>query len=224
MISHEHRCLFVHIPKCGGSSIEQVFVKLAGLNWKTRAPLLLGPNRQAERGPPRLAHLTAEQYVSCNHLPQSTFDEYFKFTFVRNPWARAVSIYYSTAYNLYPDFKSYVVDRFSRNSKHTSNWFSQPQSSFFLDQDGWPLVDFIGRLESINDDFLRVAQHLQLGEIHLPHRNKTKREGYREVIENDSTDYAYKAFYDEETREIVSDYYREDIYLLDYRFDEDENS
>ena len=63
MISHRHRCVFVHIPKVAGQSIEHVFLGWNGLNWKGRAPLLLRPNEDPRKGPPRLAHLRAQDYV-----------------------------------------------------------------------------------------------------------------------------------------------------------------
>ena len=44
MICHQYRCVFVYIPKTAGMSIEQVFLDLLGLSWKTRERLLLGGN------------------------------------------------------------------------------------------------------------------------------------------------------------------------------------
>jgi hypothetical protein len=44
MISYKRKCVFVHIPKCAGQSIESVFDNDAGLTWENRAPFLLRPN------------------------------------------------------------------------------------------------------------------------------------------------------------------------------------
>ena len=54
VISHEHRCVFVHIPKCAGQSIETVFLEDLGLDWSNRSILLLRPNECPDIGPPRL--------------------------------------------------------------------------------------------------------------------------------------------------------------------------
>ena len=66
MISHHQKCVFVHIPKNAGQSIEHVFINLLELTWETRAPLLLRRNEHPELGPLRLAHLKAEEYVKYN--------------------------------------------------------------------------------------------------------------------------------------------------------------
>jgi len=63
LISHHDKCLFVHVPKCAGQSVEMFFLDRIGLDWERRAPLLLRPNDVPALGPPRLAHLKAAEYV-----------------------------------------------------------------------------------------------------------------------------------------------------------------
>ena len=93
MICHDFRTIFVHVPKTAGQSVEMVFLNKLNLTWEQRAPLLLRPNSDPAKGPPRLAHLYASEYVSCGHISDEDFARYFKFSVVRNPWARAVSVY-----------------------------------------------------------------------------------------------------------------------------------
>ena len=37
MISLAHQCVFVHIPKCAGQSVETAFLNETSLAWKQRA-------------------------------------------------------------------------------------------------------------------------------------------------------------------------------------------
>lgn len=91
MISSKHKCIFIHVPKTAGQSIEQLFLKENNLTWEGRSPLLLKPNNDPAIGPERLAHLYANEYVKFNHISQADFDEFYKFSFVRNPFDRLVS-------------------------------------------------------------------------------------------------------------------------------------
>ena len=69
--SDKYKCLFVHIPKTGGTSIESVFGWYSG-----------------HRG--EQDHRTILEY---RKLLGTNFDTYFSFSIVRNPWDRAVSYY-----------------------------------------------------------------------------------------------------------------------------------
>jgi hypothetical protein len=93
VICHQYRCVFVHIPKTAGMSIEQVFPDLLGLSWKARERLLLGRNEDPRQGPPKLEHLTAGDYLTCGHLTAAQFEWYFKVSFMRNPRDRIVPEY-----------------------------------------------------------------------------------------------------------------------------------
>lgn len=241
MISHHHKCIFVHIPKTAGQSVEHVFLNLLGLTWETRAPLLLRPNDRPELGPPRLAHLTAQEYVSCRYLPQEMFDQYFKFAFVRNPWSRLVSIYKYLKFDQHIDFKTFVMREFQNHVMTDHFWFARPQSDFLYDANGELLVDFVGRFEQLQDDFSRVCQKIGLPDTELPHVNasskgqasspavQTQQAGNVSIsfsfsVSGDSAAPAtssggFRDHYDAESREVVARVYQRDIELLGYSFD-----
>ena len=67
MISHQYKCIFIHIPKTGGTSIENVLSQ-----------------DKSKGSDHRLLH----EYSNC-----SDFDSYFKFAVVRNTYDRIWSIY-----------------------------------------------------------------------------------------------------------------------------------
>ena len=91
MISIKHKIIFIHIPKCAGQSIENIFLEDLGLNWQQRHPLLLRPRKAKEKGPERLAHLYAEEYFKFGYIPKEKYDKFFKFSIIRNPVDRILS-------------------------------------------------------------------------------------------------------------------------------------
>ncbi|HNQ03393.1 MAG TPA: sulfotransferase family 2 domain-containing protein [Thiobacillaceae bacterium] len=188
----EHRCIFVHIPKAAGVSVSK---KLFGCLGGGHAPI------------DDFAHV----------FSPAEFADYFKFTFVRNPWDRLLSAYmFLSNGGFNGDDEEWARDNlasygnftdFVRGWVNTKNiWTKQhfyPQS-YFLKTEGRLAVDFVGRFENINEDFARIARHLGV-DAHLEHLNSSGRKDYHD-------------YYDEECREIVGRVYREDIELFDYRF------
>ena len=220
MICHHYKCIFVHIPKTAGQSIEYVFLSLLGLSWDTRSPLLLRPNENKKLGPPRLAHLKANEYLKYKYISQDLFDAYFKFAFVRNPWSRVVSFYnYRRYYRLF-SFRSFVRNHLKK-IRDKDHWFFAPQCEFVHDQNGQQLVDFIGKFENLQNDFDLVCNRLDLGTITLPHINKPKKTNLIFKIFNigDDKKCHYSEYYDDETRYIVEEAYRADIVKFNYSFE-----
>jgi hypothetical protein len=206
MISRNHRCVFIHIPKTAGQSVEQYFLDLLGLTWKAREQLLLKFNPDPQRGPPRLAHLTATEYVACGHIDQAQFASYFKFAFVRNPWDRLVSEFEYRRHKKRMDFKAFLFKHFPTSERGDPFRHVIPQCEFICSPDGEFLVDFVGKFENLHGDFDVICQRLQIPNLGLPHRNKSVRRHYME-------------YYDSETQAFVSEFYKRDVELFGYQFE-----
>ena len=227
MISEKYRCVFIHIPKTAGQSIEQFFLNLHGLPWEQRDSLLLRENPDPKRGPERLAHLTAKEYVDCGYLTAVEFSAHFKFSFVRNPWARLVSEYrYRQYYKKYA-FREFVTAGLPSRSRYSDSYrHIMPQSEFILDENGKPLVDFVGRFESLQSDFNHVCAKLSIEDALLPVRNQiSEGEGAKAIIRGLSSrnrrgsQAHYSSYYDKELRELVAEMYASDIQAFNYEFE-----
>jgi hypothetical protein len=226
--------VFVHIPKTAGMSIEQVFVDLVGLTWKTREPLLLGRNEDPRRGPPKLEHLQAGEYLSCGHLTAAQLESYFKFSFVRNPWDRIVSEYRYRGYPVKIDFKTYLFKHLPSPGWTDTYSHVMPQYDFLHDKTGKLLVDFVGKYESLQAGFDTVCARLGLPPTRLPWVNRSLqrarltslrelRKQLRRALwsrERKHTFAHYTEYYDAESREFVDRLYRKDIDAFGYSFGE----
>lgn len=188
MISHKHKSVFIHIPKCGGQSIEDCFIKENGLTWESKEPLLLRPNKNPLVGPPRLAHLTYLQYLEYSYISQDLMDEYYKFALVRNPFSRLESIYKYLGYDCVLSFKDFIGKVVTRESKEGSNkyYFFRPQMDFICDADGRVKVDDIYRLEDLDKSARDIFDKTQLSSYKnnssLPHLNKSLNRGALSVL------------------------------------------
>jgi hypothetical protein len=190
-----HRALFIHVPKSAGRSIVRGLFDVRSVE-----------------------HAPADWYQL---LDSEKFDAYFKFTFVRNPWDRAVSAY---TYLLQGGSAASVEDRqwsrfvsgFENFDDFARNWLTPdnvmryalftPQVEFLKNRFGQIDMDFIGRFETLADDFATVAKRLGV-DATLPHINSSRDRGYQD-------------FYSEASHDAVARAYAEDIASLDYRFEQ----
>lgn len=240
MISHKHRCIFIHIPKTGGMSVEQAFLKSLGLRFYLgqNAPLLLSYNKNLSIGPQSLAHLSPLDYVKHSYLSETLFNDYYKFAIVRNPWERMVSIYKHFSYHRYISFKTFLEIEFPK-LKADRYYFVKPQVEYIYDVDGNLLIDFVGRFENLETDFKFISNQVDYQVAPLEHINKSntrfKRYGrghlkfvYKALKEkpyllkylnlNITVDKDYRTLYCDTTRSIVQDFYAEDIKMFNYSF------
>jgi len=177
MISHPHRTVFVHIPKCGGQSLETAYLADLGLTWQCRGPLLMRPNDRPEIGPPRLSHLLARQYVAHHWLSAELWAAYFTFALVRNPFARVLSMFNYTRYD--GSLADYVADVLQPTLKagdagDGQYYFVRPQVDFVTDAEGAVLVDRVYRLEELDKALAEIRARSRLQSA-VPHANRSER-------------------------------------------------
>jgi hypothetical protein len=229
MICRPYNCVFVHVPKTAGQSIEQFFMNLLALDWKEdREALYLHNNDDPALGTEKLAHLSASEYVDCGHMTQQEFSGFFKFSFVRNPWNRILSEYRYRNYFHHHSFRDFVFNKMPKPGFDDKYRHVMPQYDMLHDKDGRLLVDFVGRFETLQRDFDRVCEKLGLENSLLPHRNpsdKKSRDLKRRLrtilfMNGENRHHELSDFYDDETREAVADYYRIDIETFGYTFNE----
>jgi hypothetical protein len=69
-------------------------------------------------------------------------------------------------------------------------------------------VDYIGRYESLQQDFAHICQAIGAAHLRLPHKRKAtdRRQDFR-------------SYYSDALAERVGDYFRRDIEALNYRFE-----
>lgn len=107
MISHQHRCIFIHIPRTAGTSIE---------SWLEPTPQWLkSPNEK---------HLTA---IQAKEHYSEFWDDYFKFTIVRHP--------YSRSFSLLSRFSRYYGVRVKNQSIHFGRYKQKFGSPITLEHD-----------------------------------------------------------------------------------------
>ena len=183
MISIKHKTIFIHIPKCAGQSIENIFLRDLGLNWQERHPLLLRPRKAKEKGPDRLAHLYAEEYFKFGYIPKDKYDKFFKFSIIRNPVDRILSeinyrrIPKKNSENSYgissvEEYISKVIklNEFSDLQRHIS-----PQVKFLHDSEtNKLLVDRIILFEELNNEVPKILQKKFKVFLEVPKINSSK--------------------------------------------------
>ena len=214
MISYKNKCIFIHIPKTGGTSLESLIWKK---NEKVESNLWMGfideyHNKFQTGG---LQHLLSSQVKK--EVGEEIFNSYFKFTIIRNPYDKAVSQFeYLKKRKDLRDYLGFKVgDSFNKyleliqKKKHVQ-W--EPQSNFIFDDENNCIVDFMGRFESFNDDTKKILKQLGLEkkffgliDNNIPHLNKSSR---RE----------YKFYFEPQSKKTFESIYKRDLDLLNYNF------
>lgn len=193
--------LFVHIPKCAGTSIYASF----GL-----------PK-------PYDTHVPATAYME---FMNGSFESSNSFTIIRNPWDRLVSAFHylkrRTDWQSDSQFSDSVLKGVGDFNTFTSKLSSDiifrnkviswrhfvPQSYFITDFSGRILVNDVLRFETLDEGIEQLRNKYGISNTsEFLHVNSTRKRPYQE-------------YYDDASKNFVAKLYAEDIAIGEYRFAE----
>lgn len=206
LISDSKQFVFVHVPKTGGSSLQRLLKPHCLEKNPNRLYSLLRP-LGLPRDYRRFRFLTHGPLVTAERvMPAAVFRSYFKFAFVRNPWARLVSEY--NALMGKPHHRRYRrvagLGGFAQYLVREAPRRVGMQSDLLIDSTGRIGVDFVGRFETLADHIQQVCDRLSIP-CALPHVNR-------------SAPVDYRSYYDDDTREYVRKHWARDVEAFGFEF------
>jgi hypothetical protein len=140
------------------------------------------------------------------------FQTYFKFSGVRNPWARAVSLYYRREGVQVSDRLTF--EEFCRDHLFASDTCRHPtlhknQLDWLCDESGTCLMDYVYKIEELNKALHEIAERTE-GRLQLISK--------RENVNPNSRSSNYRDLYSEETKRIIARRFEKDIDYFKYTF------
>jgi len=225
MISHQHKCIFIHIPKCGGTSIEAALGHLDGHTGRggqdhrtirmlekpwLRPKVFLSKENTVEA----LKGIRYHMRTQSNPMKKLTvnnrqFNTYFKFTIVRNPWARAYSWYKNVMRDEHHLKELNISKPMSLGvflRKYIGKGMLRPQTEWLKNFNGILDLGYIGKFENLQQDFEQACKLMEIEPIRLPHK-----------IKGSGTNYLDE--FDEDSKELVAEYYEEEIRNFGYSYE-----
>ena len=143
------------------------------------------------------------------------WNSYFKFTFVRNPWDLVVSRYHwnmrgqNCSHSSFKDF----LNTYCSSQAHygPAHYFVNDLQQNYTSINDTLELDYVGKFETLKTDFDEICSIIGLPELELL-RNKG---GYKPDYYKHYTEY-----YDEKTIELVNRYFKKDIDIFEYEYNQ----
>lgn len=201
-LNEDLKSIFIHLPKCAGSSMES-------FDWN------LGSG-----------HETIYDFF----IKKINIKEYFKWCFVRNPWERILSAYeyHHELYCQIPKFSDFInilyKDRYKFKLPHLKWSNEMPKLNLPIQRihffpmnllikiENEVCMDFIGKYESLEEDWKKIQKKFNKENCNLSIKND-RRTNLKMKNSN------YKDIFNKDLIKMVEEIYQEDIELFNYSFD-----
>lgn len=219
--------LFIHIPKNAGSAVKYFLkghiahVNESNLDQDYKKQLLktfTGPTSDHSGNSPNYTH------ARWRDLSEEVKEKYIPIAIIRNPWDKVVSryCYRNINHKLFgtydkKTFEEFLEERFiDGNKQHywhraIQGWY--PQKDHVTDVNGNLICDIM-RYEYLNQD---LADYFNK-ELKVKWKNVSNGDMQQDRSKVDKRK-DYKKFYTEETKQIIADWYKDDIEFFGFTFD-----
>lgn len=174
IISHQYKFIYIRVPKTGSTSIEKFLLQI-------------DPNAECSNNDEiPYGHYTAKQLREM--VGNEVYDEYFVFTFMREPGGWFLSQYADHARLYYTKFKQMYILLDEERQLHIPDggvlevdnvlkcygllkwWFGGATQCNYLND----RVDFIGKFEELESEMRKICEKLGItSEVELPRLNQS---------------------------------------------------
>ena len=192
IISEKHRFIFFLCPKTASTSVRNAL-----LNLETTYSCM-----------DMYCHVSKAKSVTNKFI----WNLYFKFSFIRNPWDRELSIFFQHYTHRKKDKETAIGFRDNRDDSFKNFVITNASRDCYdwtYDNEG-NSIDYIGRFETLSSDFKKICSKLKLPDLYLPHMNNNEE---KNVI-------PWRDYYNEELIELVRNKRRRDIETFKYKFED----
>lgn len=215
MVNIERKFIFTHPKKCAGTSIEKAFRDELNLSKEMWDQYL---NRHAP--------LKCELDIVKKH----GYDEkdFFKFSIIRNPWDRVVSMYYYLIHREVPKahicknpkmakyllkIKEMTFNEFCVFEFESSDFkqFETPTRIYLFDDDEYK-IDYVIKYENITEGYNFCMKKLNLLNLNYDKLQRIHGDTPRPKKIH------YRRYYDKRTKEMVAKHFEFDIDFFKYTF------
>lgn len=198
IISNSKKYIFVHLTKCGGTSVTHALEEKIIWNDIICGRTNFGRSMKAAWGERWGIGTHASAQEIANLVGEEVWSEYFIFSFVRHPFKRVLSRYswteeqvqklgwrrYARHVHSQWDYgiwewntvQAYLdTSSFSEYLRHPAMdevFSNRTQAQSLSDNQGALMVDYVGKVEHMSSDFAEVCRRIGIS-ADLPKRNKT---------------------------------------------------
>lgn len=219
-VNMDKRVIFIAVPKTGSTSVRDqlredgiALIPNPHLDIRQVRDALylyflrtsLGGNKEfPSRGTPSDDELREKA--------RQTFESFFKFSSVRNPWARAVSLYFRREGVQASDQMSF--DTFCEQHIYASDTCEHPtlhasQLDWLCDESGQVIMDYVFKVEEFQKAIDDIRERTD-GRLKLTYRESNTNPQSRSA--------SYRDLYSEKTRKMIAKRFEKDIDYFRYAF------
>ena len=204
IISIKHRFIFVAIPKTATHAFRVALrPHLDARDWEQCGLF------ETKTFPVEALAQIGHGHITCQQvrpfLVPESWEAFFRFCTVRNPYDRFVSYcYFMNRENGRMEKDPLgTMKHIIEDAEDAKQVLFRPQSEFVTDEEGRLMVDYVGKFEALQHHFNRICHRVRLPHIQL-----------QRVNVSDSA--PRRLCYDQELKEMVQTVYRQDFALFDY--------
>jgi hypothetical protein len=245
-INRELKAIYIHLPKVGGLYIENILISFYNFK-QIRFGRLDHDEFNENKNITKFSEINAKEesilqlrnkgltrYFDSAESPitKEEWDTYYKFTFVRNPYDRMVSAFkYLNKINKINihtnNFKDFIFENTHLSDYVYFHTFIS-QYDHLIDNNSNININYIGKFENLNEDFITVLRIIGISEIkHTKyledniiinsssqgkmHYDKTDK------IKKNEKETLYTNYYDEECLQRINNYFKKDFERFNFK-------